>query len=76
VSLYTDISSLVDYLWPMSMTDFKYVCISKERWWKDTYRRKPQFSEINLSHCHLAHHKSHMDWPGIELRALKCEADD
>jgi len=23
--------------------------------------------EINLSQWHSAHHKSHMDWPGIEL---------
>jgi hypothetical protein len=24
----------------------------------------------HLSQCHFSHHKSHMDWPGIELWPL------
>jgi hypothetical protein len=29
-------------------------------------RGKPKYSGENLSQCYFAHHKSHMDWPGIE----------
>jgi hypothetical protein len=29
--------------------------------WNEMYRGKPKYSGINLSQCHLVHHKSHMD---------------
>jgi hypothetical protein len=35
--------------------------------WNDTGRGKLKYSEKNLFHCHVVHHKSHMDWPGIKL---------
>jgi hypothetical protein len=31
-----------------------------------TDSEKLKNSKINLSQCHLVHHKSHMDWPGRE----------
>jgi hypothetical protein len=33
--------------------------MSNERWWDDTYRGKPTYSEKNLSQYHFVHHKSH-----------------
>ena len=33
-------------------------------------------TEKNLSQCHFAHHKSDMDWLGIELRLQRSESDD
>jgi hypothetical protein len=33
-----------------------------------------EHSGKTLSHCHFAHHKSHMDWPGIEPGPLRWEA--
>jgi hypothetical protein len=37
-----------------------------EHRWNETDRGKPKYSEKNLSQCHSVHHKSHMDWHGIE----------
>jgi hypothetical protein len=30
----------------------------------DNDRLKPKYHEENLSQCHCAHHKTHMDWCG------------
>jgi hypothetical protein len=32
--------------------------------WNGTDSEKPNISEKNLFQCHIAFHKSHMDWPG------------
>jgi hypothetical protein len=40
-----------------------------EHKWNDK-DRKIKYLEKNLSQCHFGHHKTHMDWPGIELGSL------
>jgi hypothetical protein len=42
--------------------------MSVEHSWNDSDSEKPQYSDKNLSQCHFVNHKSHMDWPGIEIR--------
>jgi hypothetical protein len=44
--------------------------------WNEIDRGKPKYSVKNLSECHLVHHKSHMDWTGIEPGPPRWEAGD
>jgi hypothetical protein len=30
----------------------------------------------NVAHCHPAHHKSHVNWPGTESETLRWKAND
>jgi hypothetical protein len=41
-----------------------------------THFGKHKYSEKNLLHCHLVHHKSHMDWTEIETKPPLREACD
>jgi len=53
-----------------------YLISSMEHWWDDIYRGKVKFSEKNLYHWHLYHHKSHTERTGDEPAALRREAGD
>jgi uncharacterized membrane protein len=45
-----------------------------EHRWNEIDRRKPKNSGKNVSQCHFVHHKSHMDWTGIEPGPPRWEA--
>jgi hypothetical protein len=38
--------------------------MNMEYWWNDTDRKKPKYSEKNLSHCHIVSYKYDMPRPG------------
>jgi hypothetical protein len=42
-----------------------------QHWRNDSDRGKPKYWEKNLSQCHSARQKSHMNWPGIETEPVK-----
>jgi hypothetical protein len=50
--------------------------MSMEHWWNDTDRGILKYWEKNLSHTHFIHHKSHMDWTGIEHDPGRWETGD
>jgi hypothetical protein len=45
-------------------------------WWNDIDRENSRYLEINLSHCHFLHQKTHVDWPENELGPPQREAMD
>jgi hypothetical protein len=59
----------------MKMICFLFFRVMEHRW-NEIYRGKPKYSGKTLSQCHFVHHKSHMDWPGIEPGPPRWEAGD
>jgi hypothetical protein len=47
-----------------------------EQGWNEIDTEKPKYSGKNLSQYHYVHHKSHMDWPGIQSALPQWEAGD
>jgi hypothetical protein len=47
-----------------------------EHLWNETDRGKSKYSGKNLTQYHFVHHKSHMDWHGIEAGDPLWEAGD
>jgi hypothetical protein len=45
-----------------------------ERWYNDSYRGKPKYSEENVHLYLLSHDKSQFSWPGIETKPPRSEA--
>jgi hypothetical protein len=39
-------------------------------------KEKQKYSEKNLNQCQFVNHKSHTDWPGLELRLPQWRASD
>jgi hypothetical protein len=44
-----------------------------KHWWNITNRRRPKYWEVNRYKCLFVHHKSHMEWTGLNplLRAVR-----
>jgi hypothetical protein len=52
-----------------------FFCVTEHRW-NEIDRGKPKYTGKNLSQCQFVHHKSHMNWPGIETGLPRWEAGD
>jgi hypothetical protein len=49
--------------------------VKVETCWNNTDREKPNYSKRNLFHCHIVHHKPHVDWPRMEFGPAWWETD-
>jgi hypothetical protein len=62
----------------MKMMMMKIIFLSfllvMEHQWNEIGMGKRKYSGKNLSQCRFVHHKSHMDWPGIEPGPPRWEA--
>jgi hypothetical protein len=45
--------------------------MNMQHWSNDSDSTKIMFLNTHLSRCHSLHHKSHMNWPGIEPRPMQ-----
>jgi hypothetical protein len=55
----------------------EWVRVNMEHWWNDTDSRKLKYSKENFSqHHHFVHHKSYMQWLGIEPGPLWWQASN
>jgi len=48
--------------------------MNMDQWWNDTDMGNLKCSEKNLSHCRFIHHKSHIDYCGVDARPSQWEA--
>ena len=61
-----------------------FVLVRQTCGWKSVWRfggmmqtgEMEEYSEKNLSQCSLVHHKSHVNWPGIEFGVSRWEAGE
>jgi hypothetical protein len=63
-------------LWWRRLVFFLFSCNGAPVEWNWQSKTEVLGGEKNLSQCHSVHHKSHMDWPGIETGPPRWEAAD
>ena len=56
--------------------DSTQIKLSLRRWWNYTDSGNDKYWEKRLTHCRFVHHKSYVDWPGIEPGQPPGEVDD
>lgn len=55
----------------INCTKYTNKSVNMDRWWKETAREEAKSWEKNLSQYNFVHHKSDIEWTGVQRRKIR-----